>query len=419
MDRSFRDDVRDVLGSKLGLACLIVLILRIGAVAWLGSDSIKAFEDYSIAQNLSQGYGFSIGDQHHATALKAPVYPLFLAGIISIAPNHPKLVAALIQHCLSSLSALLLCLALLPILRRTSAFAAGWVLLLHPSYLLYASSLEATNLFVFLSIVWMLVVLRMYTASSMKKDLTTSMVFVLAFMTLLVSLTQPIAALPFMTIASLVLRPLKLRVVFLVVIVLGLLPWSIRNERVFSEPIIFKSPVWMNLYVGFDVRSHGCAELNTLSTVDRHYVDSARTVLNDVQMEVVYRDIVRRTIADHPWQYLQKSGLQLIRYWTFPPSYDDHFWQLSFLLGRLFPTLVLFMALIEFIRRRELLEEAGMVSLAFIVILLYFTLIYSFTHSSNIRFKLDCEWIQCIMAGIVIGRYLSNRSATSKIISQH
>ena len=165
----------------------------------------------------------------------------------------------------------------------------------------------------------------------------------------------------------------------------------------------------MNLYTGFDVRSHGIERLDIIDPVQRHRIDSLQGVTTDVDMEPEYEHLVAHAVATQPATYALKTVVQAVRYWTVPPWYDAQLRSLPFLIVRVLP--ILFLVLMSIPLFRGYHEYTHLLR-PLILTLAYFTLVYALTHTSNIRFKLDVEWLQCVPAGIGISTIMAAKSKT-------
>jgi hypothetical protein len=283
-------------------------------------------------------------------------------------------------------------------------------LLLHPSYFVYPSTLESTNLFVPLCLVWILALQQCMPTRSMETlGVVGSIKKIAAGIACAgVLLCQPIV-LPIVLYGwNKLARQGTSIAVMAMTCLCFMAPWTIRNFSVFNEFIPLKSPVWMNVVTGFSERSHGVPALNTISQENRISLDSLEHSGSDVSREKVYRNIAIQTISEHPLSFAQKTAVQMWRYWSFPPLYDGSWLSLPFLMGRLLP--VLFLIITTVISARYYRYYSHLL-LPIWCILAYTTLVYGLTHTSNIRFKLDFEWLQCVAAGVVIHELVSRRFA--------
>ncbi len=388
--------------ARLLIACCVLALLRIGYVT-LGSAEVLHMEDYDIAQSLVHGDGFTQSLTSGPTAVKAPLYPLFLASILYVAPVGGLLFAALLQHLLLSFAPYVVYKALNGWVDEKAAILSAWILLCHPSYWVYPNTLEATNLFVpgAIACLWF-VRTRLEAQRSAPVDMHDALC---AAALAALCLVQPVV-LPFVLAALFVIIRRRKHGFLLVLVALVVwTPWTLRNERQFQRVIPFKSPVWMNVYEGFGVQSHGLPSLALVDSATTQRIDSLRRVQSDVEMETEYKQVCIRILQDHPMQYLKKCVVQVWRYWSFPPRYRESMWSFSFLGGRVVPEMLLSLACVLGILWRPIRQQR--IVQWIVVALIYVTLVYALTQTQNIRFKLDVEWLECIVLGLILSEWLA------------
>jgi len=385
---------------NLVILSLAALLLRL-IFAVLTRHTIHSAEDFLIAQNLVSGLGYTFDINVGATALKAPIYPLFLAGIITVFEQHAPLVAAIIQHCLLGIVPLLLARFARECKAEKLGLLTGFLFLIHPTYFYYPNVLEVTNLFVPLSLGWGILSVLMWRSSSVKYGVMwgiTSGIMIL---------TQPLS-LPFVGVlccAFAYKRTYKILFVSLVACALVFAPWVTRNYIVFHKLIPTKSAFWMNFYVGWLPQNHGRSEFACLPDSTRHRIDSLVQIKNDVELEPEYKSAFLTTVAHNPSLFAQKIIWQAGVFWWIPNRYSSDT-SLGFLIVRKLPVIVLNFAWclsVVFIYKHH--KRLALLS---IMALLYFTCIYALTQTANIRFKLDIEWIELFAVAAFIHYLLYN-----------
>jgi hypothetical protein len=177
-------------------------------------------------------------------------------------------------------------------------------------------------------------------------------------------------------------------------------PWIYRNKLVFDSIVVFKSPFWMNIYEGF-YPSNGIAS-KYISKENQTTIDSLRNKYNDVKMEQYYKPIVMKTIVDYPADYVMLSIDRFKQFWTIPHRYDNKIFSFSIFISRIIPqfllTIGVLLSTLVLIKYRERHNFSTIYVHTFLLIsILYVSIIYSLTQSSNIRFKLDIEWIELLL----------------------
>lgn len=377
--------------------CLLGVFLLIGKLLFLvfSNIHIHAIEDWYIAQNLSDGKGYTIHD--HITALKTPIYPLFLTFFAMLPDVTGRLLASTSQHILLFIANILLMWALTLQYGRQYGNIIGLLFLVHPAYLYYPFILESTALTVPLSVLYLFMVMRyLHEHSKVNNWLRYSIGWILA-------LCQPIFF-PIICMSMIVKRKTDSYVSLLFPIIISFMivfsPWIYRNKLAFDSFIVFKSPFWMNIYEGF-YPSNGIAS-KYISKENQTTIDSLRNMYNDVKMEQYYKPIVMKTIGDYPEDYVMLSIDRFKQFWTIPHRYDNNIFSFSIILSRIIPqfllTIGVLLSTLVLIKYKERHNVSTIYVHTFLLIsILYVSIIYSLTQSSNIRFKLDIEWIELLL----------------------
>jgi hypothetical protein len=375
--------------SKRNLLAAVVLFLVLRfIVSIFFIQEFNSIEDYMIAENIVSGNGYELFAHAGPTAIKAPVYPLFLSLFIIIFGTSAKLFVVLFQHLLISLVPFLLIELSERMNRPKYGYVAGWLFLIHPSYFYYPNVLEVTNIFVPFCILTIIFIIKSFSSSGFKNILIAS---VLSGILILI---QPLVMLPLacVLIIFLIKKKIKYALIMFSVVVIILSPWTIRNYIQFDSLIITKSPFWMNFYVGWLPSHHGNPRYDVISEEDKLEIDSLlKSGLNDIEMEKYYKMTFLKYFNEHTILYFEKTIYQMASYWYITPRYfNDN--SISFLMVRKVPVIAL-----------NILFIVGMIALfrkdkefawSILLFLGYFSLIYGFTHIANIRFKLDIEWLE-------------------------
>lgn len=377
--------------------CLLGAFLLIGKLLFLvfSNIHIHAIEDWYIAQNLSDGKGYSIHD--HITALKTPIYPLFLTFFAMLPDFTGTLLASASQHILLFIANILLMWALTLQYGRKYGNIIGLLFLVHPAYFYYPFILESTALTVPLSVLYLFMVMRyLHEHSKVNNWLRYSIGWIIA-------LCQPIFF-PIICMSMIIKRKTDSYVSLLFPIIISFMivfsPWIYRNKLVFDSIVVFKSPFWMNIYEGF-YPSNG-KESKYISKENQTTIDSLRNMYNDVKMEQYYKPIVMKTIGDYPADYVMLSIDRFKQFWTIPHRYDNNIFSFSIIISRIIPqfllTIGVLLSTLVLIKYKERHNVYTIYVHTFLLIsILYVSIIYSLTQSSNIRFKLDIEWIELLL----------------------
>lgn len=379
----------------------ILCIVKLGLLFLLPIHP-HAIEDWYIAQHViaGQGYSLSLGP----TALKTPVYPIFLIPFAAMG-DIGVIIASAMQHVLMFIGIIAFTRACELRFNNQFALFAGLCFTLHPAYAYYPFVLETTSLTIPLCMLWW------YMAELQKScNRYPPQLMILGF---IIGLTQPILLPAIIVFQLLFAWPLSTRdiMAFVVTGFLVFAPWTIRNSMTFGQFIPLKSPMWMNVYEGM---------VPNLSASDKSVIEEYRKVKNDVQMEPLYKNIVINDIYDSPTRFLYACIHRIQEFWLVPDRYADRKMEFPILISRIIPQIILlfgsFASIWILIRYKQLFAGESTIMWMIIGILSYVTVIYGLTQASNIRFKLDVEWLQivlCFPIFKVFGKLPSNKGTTS------
>ena len=239
------------------LAILILAVaLRIyGAISHPTEPTSDAGDYHRLAIGLVQGHGF-INAAGASTAWRPPAYPVFLAAIYQLA-GVDALRATIVQTLLGGLTVLALIALGLLILDWRSALIAGTLAAVYPAFVWLPRLLLSENLSLFLLLVSLCaIVLYLRTAR---------LVWIIVFAVLCAGNTLVRGANLFIPVAvtlglifirwrnrSLNWRELIAPLLVMgVVFVLTMLPWTVRNYRVFHQLIPVGTQDGITLYASY------------------------------------------------------------------------------------------------------------------------------------------------------------------------
>ena len=362
---------------------IAVLLLIIKLIMLFGFPIIPhAIEDWYIAKHIAEGSGYSLSNG--PTALKTPVYPLFLS-LPAFIGDFGKIFASGLQHILWFFATMFLYKASCIRFGSSFAFVASLLFALHPAYIYYPYVLESTALTIPLFIIFW------YMAEYSKlQSVNIQIPMLIGWLT---ALTQPIL-LPGILALQLFYFGKRNNVISLILTALVIFtPWTIRNAMTFDAFIPTKSPMWMNLYEGMK---------KDVTTQELAHIESARKYMNDVELEQEYKPIVLRQFSESFPMYGKRSLHRLTEFWLVPDTYRYQMWTPAIIISRVLPQLLLGIGL--FLSVLMLVKMTNMISIdtrhfliVLIGILVYVSIIYSLTQAANIRFKLDVEWLQILL----------------------
>ena len=383
---------------NLILVNLLVLILKIIYIIFLKSDFVGV-EDFEIAQNLVAYKQYSLNISHGATAYKLPIYPLLICVFLFVFNNSGLVFLTIFQSFLSFCSSVLIYKILALLKMERLAVLSALLFILSPSYFLYSSIIESTNIFIPLFLCW----IYCYTIIFVSDKATFMWISLLAFLTAVLFLTQ-VVIVPLVIVLVVFLFfsknvSLGKMFVFCFVTLVFYSPWIVRNFIAFDRLIITKSPAWQNVYLGFT--ELGQAD-KTLVLIDKKRFDSTESlkkVYNEFEMETIYKNEVLTTTKLNPIVFVKKALFNSFYLWYVPPRYleDNSF---KTLFGRKF-----YVAAINLITILSLILVYRKSSHMFwfcILVFASFSLPYAIGHAANIRFKLDFEWFQLVLVAYAI-----------------
>lgn len=381
MISTFFHDWKDSSQFRL-IICLSACILIIKLILLFGIPiNPHAIEDWYIAQHIADGNGYSLS--HGPTALKTPVYPLFLTPW-AILGNDGKFIASALQHILWFCAIVLFYKAVTIRFGTTFAFPATVLFTLHPAYLYYPFVLESTSITIPLFICF-------WYFSEMSRVGRIHMLIPM-FIGWLTALSQPILIPGIIALQFFYVGRGKIISLLLTAIVI-FAPWTIRNAMTFESFIPSKSPMWMNLYEGMQ---------NDVHAQEKARIESARSIMNDVQMEKLYKPIVIRQLREHFPLYIERSFHRCTEFWMIPDRYRSEMWSPALILARILPQVILgigllFSFVLVFSKDSTISTENQQFLRLLMWTILYVSCVYSLTQASNIRFKLDVEWLQILL----------------------
>ena len=373
--------VNDHLFRKVTYVSGALLICKLLALILLPITP-HAIEDWYIANNIVDGNGYSLS--LGPTALKTPVYPLFLLPFALLKEQGLPLASA-VQHLLWFISVPMFMRACALRFNATFALLAGVIFALHPAYGYYPFVLESTALTVPLFIGY-------WYASELYHS-KQEQPFSIMMLGWIVGLCQPIL-LPAIIMFQLFFSLKFKKSAFISLLMSALIvftPWTIRNALTFHAFIPMKSPMWMNFYEGMT------ASLNQSDIV---FIESSRKNVNDVNMEPIYKQIVVKRVITHWDEYISQSLHRMKEFWLIPDRYANNMFEPRVLISRVLPQVILLLTTLAtclIIMTKGIHNNQKTIILLMIGTLLYVSLIYAMTQAANIRFKMDIEWLQIVL----------------------
>ena len=313
----------------------IALVLRIAVVPftlgeWMSPYELTHYEQGNVAQALLAGKGFGspfLSDQ--PSAVLPPVYPLVVAGLFAIFGVHTTsaMTAVLALNCLFSALA---CIPIFLIARRSfgvrAARWAGWGWALSPYGIYFSAEWAWSTHLLLLCLCW-LIYLGQRMEDSPHLGLWTCFGVLAGFAGLTESSILPVV--PFLLLLAMRqlttrgLSPLRPAIAASLALAVALLPWMIRNERVFHRFIPMRDSMGLEMYLGNTGNSlhwrsgdhhpnHNAEELAEYNAGELQYMD------HKAAQASAY-------IQDHPrwyaWMTLRRAVYLWSGYWSFDRRY--------------------------------------------------------------------------------------------------
>lgn len=411
----------------------LALIIRVLVVAFLVGDQLDPRRDHwkfgwetgRIARSLASGHGFAspLHGDTGPTAWMAPLYPLLLAGVFKLFGIYSAASAWVIL----SINSLFSALTCLPIVRaaemswgQRAARAAGWTWVFFP-YAIYlpAGRVWSHSLDALLLARLFALSLRLAQRPAVGAWATYGLVWGIA------ALTNPalLATLPFLLgwivwrtgwhkSSSLAYASLTLLLLLLVVS-----PWFIRNYNTFHRFIPFRDNFWLAFYEG-----------NTGDTSDL-YPDWADPSTSPNEMaelqrvgELAYmaekRDVALSVVKQHPglfvWTSVRRVGFMWAGFWSLSSPYaDGEPFQIP---NTLFCSAITLGMLIG-LRRAWTRDRIG--ALPYALVILIFPALYYITHP-GIEYRHPIDPLIACLLGLALSTWWEHRRArrATKIADQ-
>jgi 4-amino-4-deoxy-L-arabinose transferase-like glycosyltransferase len=424
--KSLRDPV---LGGILILAFL-VRFLGVPLVHQSGSTSDER-EYVFLAKNLLSGVGFT--DSNGTQSVRAPLFPGILAGLLLLDGGTLSLGYVLNVFC----GALAVWLVyLLTIAAGGNLAASRWAAGLaafFPGLVIYSTLLQTEALYIVFFLAAVLMALHLARTPAIGNAILLGVAAGLA------GLTRAVFV-PFFPFLLLAVAGGQVRagyrkflpvVAALLVFIVVLLPWGIRNYSLHGKVIFVSTFAGPSLLLGNNPFSHGTTRLDdgfdewfARRVEDR--TGKAREELTEAAWSEVSGEIARDYIREHPGKWLslllRKAQVMLVYPIThtdaFPPVQmlavcAEAFLLLAAMLGLLTPVPARLPAAQEGSRAGR--ERSG--TLAWLAVaVLFFLLVHTLLHAEA-RYRLPLVPLLCILAGVGLAHPVSglNRWSAWKV----
>jgi hypothetical protein len=352
---------------KLPLATLVVamgLRLGFGLFYWVDKPLTHDEREYLLlARNIATGQGFGYPPVDAERFGRAPIYPLFLAGIMTVtgaaSPGRPanpaddvallrsiKIAQALVGTAGVWLIGALAATAAGPAARR----AALWIGAVYPPLVWICAYVFSEALYSMLALGSAILLGRAVDAPSVKDDRSgrsaSAAVFGAGVLAGLSALTRP-TALFFLALAAgwlLWRRHVRWVALFAIGAVLTVGPWTARNVHEYHRFVLIASEGGITFWTGNHPLARGEGDLAANPDIKRANVEfrKAHPRMSAEDLEPVYYAEAFRYIAAHPIAWLTLLVKKLFYVWIpTGPSYRLHssryYWASVLSYGALLP----------------------------------------------------------------------------------
>ena len=364
---------------------VVAFTLRVGVGGTLLAHnqlSWRANEPSAIAGAIVEGHGFSSAfhDASGPTAWLGPVYPALLACIfrfLGIKTGASAVAAILLNVMFSSLTAAVLVRLGREQFGETAGMVAGWAWAVAPPLLLMPWLLWETCLSGLVMAFAFMTTLRLGVASRAWEWAWCGAIWSFAAL-LNPALLAPLPALAVQ--AAMQSRRWKQPALMMLVCVLCILPWTLRNFRVFGRIVPVRSNFWAEVYFGnvdFSVHPTGNSMLYQHEGELQFVADLKRSVLN--------------FIRSNPSAFARMTGERTVSFWMQPS------------LLRPYPFLLLLVSVGGIVQA----WRRGKRWLGFASVLLLYPLIYYATYTFA-RYRYPIEPLMYVLGGYFISELYVN-----------
>ncbi len=315
--------------SRLLLLMLVGLILRLGAVLYLGINKPPELgsdqhEYDTYAWNVAQGNGYrgmspDVKDQNHLTAYRPPAISLAWAAIYTVVGHRYDAIRVL--HCLASTLTigLTFCLG-----RRLYGPVVGWLAAIgytfFPSLFLYCWELLSEPLATLLFVAFLLACLDFIESPTWGRAIWGGILLGVGMLSRASILFMvPFTFVWFLWILRKDRKAILTMMAIFVVAGLIMLPWVVRNYYVFGKFIPFSTSGGSVLLQGNNRIVATDPELYGASVWDTEipeYRDAIRAPNDEYERDAVAGRLARQWIRENPDTWLSLFPKKFLRAWT-------------------------------------------------------------------------------------------------------
>lgn len=279
-------------GLGIGLRLTYVLLTGKSELSW--GDEVT----YDLlAQNLAAGYGYCFVPGH-PSLLRAPLYPLFLAGLYALFGHHYT-VALGVQVLVGGLGALVLVMLGQRLFEEvTPSIVAGCLFACHPLLIFATGLLYSETLYLFLLLLFTFSCLKMAEGPGRKgwAVIAGMLLGTSVLMKPNLLLFPPALVFWLWFVLRHFRRALVLGGLVALAMVAMVLPWTLRNSQVSGALVPVSANLGLNLWQGNHPEANGAAyPLKQVDPLDGH---------SEVKRDRIYRQWALQQIQSDPRGFL-------------------------------------------------------------------------------------------------------------------
>ena len=321
-------------GRAVRLAVVAGLLLRLGFgfLYWVDKPLTHDEREYlALAESLAAGRGFTYpepaaGKPRPERFGRAPVYPVFLAGVVAAAPGNDELAAIkFAQAVVGSLGIWLIAGLASRVGGSTAGAIAAWVAALYPP-------LVWTPAYVFSETLYMVVALANVEITARTLDARSPrwpQWLLGGLLGGIAALTRPAHLFYLLLLGVYLLTRRHVAATALVAAgaLLVVAPWTARNVREYGRVVLIASEGGITFWTGNHRAATGEGDMaaNPAIKLDNLRLRTAHPELTSEQLEPVYYREAFQTIADDPARWLGLLVRKAFYTWApIGPSYTLH-----------------------------------------------------------------------------------------------
>ncbi len=306
---------------RIGVIWLVLIIFFVALLPrlYLAISSRQVFESdstyyNSLAENIVAGKGFS--EQGKLTTFKEPFYPYFLASVYYIFGENYTVVKV-IQAVLGALTCVIIFLIAKRLFDTKAAIISALISCFYPAFIKTTELMLTENLYTFLLILVVFFLLK-YVQDGGYENLA----FCGAALGVAALTRSVVVLLPFFILFLLgklfvskvcgIKRCVISMIVFLVLFILSIAPWTVRNWKVTHRFIPISTTLGVGLYSSYLPKE---GKLYGFTARDKVVEESELIRSEPIQSDYLTRETLKY-IKNHPIHVLKLELLKTVYFWS-------------------------------------------------------------------------------------------------------